>query len=77
VQDRLKTSERRACASLGHSKLAEKIRRQRGSTVQQPNMRWQPLEPAKEKGHGDRWKAHPKERAQALLPRVEVTLKTP
>ena len=26
--------------------------------------------------HGDRWKAHLKERAQALFPRVEVTLKT-
>ncbi len=26
--------------------------------------------------HGDRWKAHLKGRAQALFPRVEVTLKT-
>jgi hypothetical protein len=38
---------------------------------------WQKaLRLGKSADHGDRWKAHLKERAQALCPRVEVTLKT-
>ena len=38
---------------------------------------WQKqLRLGKSADHGDRWKAHLKGRAQALFPRVEVTLKT-
>jgi hypothetical protein len=38
---------------------------------------WQKaLRLGKSADHGERWKAHLKERAQALFPRVEVTLKT-
>ncbi len=38
---------------------------------------WQKaLRLGKSADHGDRWTAHLKERAQALFPRAEVTLKT-
>jgi hypothetical protein len=46
--------------------------------VESPKPDWlqKPLRLGKSADHGHRWKALPKERAQALFPQGEVTLKT-